>query len=1237
MADAHVLARLATLAHTGLPDHALLDRFAADRDECAFAALVERHGAVVLDVARAVLHHAQDAEDVFQASFLVLARNAGTIRTRTSVGCWLHGVARRLALRALRARVRRSRHEAVPRGAASVPGDDLTWGEVRVLIHDELARLPDALRAPVLLCHLEGLTLDEAAARLELSRSTLRRHLDRARAVLRQRLARRGLAAAAITFPTSISNAVPPRTVLETARSAVRFAAGFAEPTRAVELANGALSAMTAMRLKLSVLLVATLCTVGFVVAGTQMGADPQKAELPSAPAPVAVPEEKPSTKSLTDEEKLQGTWIVTNDDSPLLGEKWTFKNGQFERAGENNAAEPGTEIKTHYKLDPKQDPKTIDFQMVASDGPLLRSMVKGIYVFEGNELRVCFALQSEDRPKSFSKALGRTLVLKREAPAKAETDDEKLQGAWTGTGTDLPFEADTKWTFQHGRLERSWEKKAPKPEDQVNTWYKLDPKQNPKTIDLTDQMGTDGPLLFVSKGIYSLEGDELRICLPLRGEERPKSFSKDPGRTLVLRREPPAKATYLDQREGKPPMRTVYVSLELTNPRNEPVWLLTRYRGDEPLAESGKFYATEGIPQAFLGDSYRGTKNGGMGEAVRVSLIGGFHAFYLAPEATVRFDRYPIECWKEVDQIEVWEVSAARVNGRTALDEWLPYQTKSDGNVRVPASAPATNLDWDARTAKSRTDYPKGRIEFVRAEPIRKWLLPIKKPIALAPKTPLEELQGTWDPVSFELGGERKTGEKLKTALGPLEITNDTFRQSFGDTIHLSRLRVYGNTSPRSFDLLDRKELEGTNREKNEQRERNEQYATLGIYDLTGDTLTVAVAGSGEVRPTGFKTATNSPFWVCTYTRRPQKTPPEFVSAEVVLHLGGDGLKGQPGDAMKKVITDKATLAKFVACFPELGSKKKSTTHWEWKAAVTFQFTNNKGESIRVFSNWTEWNEGEGDWPVKSNLIKLTGELFEQPILIDQGTIAGEWEFVKAEMGSQKQDYLPFVLSATHTTLKLLDRDGKFAKNNEWGVSYTIDPSKTPKEIDLVFKPSTKDARTARGIYAIKDGALTICFDGGGGQSRPTDFNALRGHDGALWVLKRKGIGPALTPAPASAVNELEPLRKKLRSGTPEEKQRALTTIHDLQAIKLIPDVIEAIADPNALPREGDTGWGFVGHQAATVMCELSRVLDGTDRRGRRDYTFHDDQYQGGEKLKELGRLEEVRKNWSRWHIDRK
>ncbi|HJZ58573.1 MAG TPA: sigma-70 family RNA polymerase sigma factor [Gemmataceae bacterium] len=280
-------------AYGGPPDRLLLDRFAADRDEAAFAALVERHGAVVLDAARAVLRHEQDAEDVFQAAFLVLARKAETIRKRDALGCWLHGVTRRIALRALRARARRARHETVPRPQPA-SGDDLTWAEVRALIHDELARLPEALRAAVLLCHLEGLTLDEAGARLGLARGTLRGRLDRAREVLRRRLARRGLGLAALACPASVARAVPPLTVLATARAAAQFATGVGEPTRAAALANGVMS-MTTTYLKLCLMLAVILAVVGLGVAGTRTtqappaaAPAPRDAGQPAQPAPIA-------------------------------------------------------------------------------------------------------------------------------------------------------------------------------------------------------------------------------------------------------------------------------------------------------------------------------------------------------------------------------------------------------------------------------------------------------------------------------------------------------------------------------------------------------------------------------------------------------------------------------------------------------------------------------------------------------------------------------------------------------------------------------------------------------------------------------------------------------------------------------------------------------------------------------------------------------------------------------------
>ena len=134
-----------------------------------------------------------DVEDAFQATFLVLVRRGHTIRGQASLGSWLHGVARRTALK-LRTQSdrRRRREEKVARPDQAGISDDTTWGELRGILDEELERLPETCRAPLVLCFLEGRTQDEAASQLHVSKSTLRRHLERGRELLGRRLARRG-------------------------------------------------------------------------------------------------------------------------------------------------------------------------------------------------------------------------------------------------------------------------------------------------------------------------------------------------------------------------------------------------------------------------------------------------------------------------------------------------------------------------------------------------------------------------------------------------------------------------------------------------------------------------------------------------------------------------------------------------------------------------------------------------------------------------------------------------------------------------------------------------------------------------------------------------------------------------------------------------------------------------------------------------------------------------------------
>jgi RNA polymerase sigma factor (sigma-70 family) len=179
-------------------DVELLRRFLGDSDEAAFTALVQRHGSMVWQVCISALDQREDAEDVFQATFLVLARKAGSVRKQESLASWLHGVALNLArkVRGRNLRRRTSADEALNRVAAQSarPMDDLTWRELRQVLHEELGRLPEKNRLPILLCHLEGRTQDEAAQALGWSRGRLRGRLLRGRELLRRRLAQRGLA-----------------------------------------------------------------------------------------------------------------------------------------------------------------------------------------------------------------------------------------------------------------------------------------------------------------------------------------------------------------------------------------------------------------------------------------------------------------------------------------------------------------------------------------------------------------------------------------------------------------------------------------------------------------------------------------------------------------------------------------------------------------------------------------------------------------------------------------------------------------------------------------------------------------------------------------------------------------------------------------------------------------------------------------------------------------------------------
>src|SRR5687768_991240 len=167
-------------------DRQLLQTFARTGDESAFALVVRRHGGLVLGVCRRLLGSLDDAEDAFQATFLVLARKAGEVAWQDCVRNWLHGVAYRVARKARAARQRRAHKERQAAPAAS--SLDAAWTEVSAVLDEELTSLPPRYRAPILLCCLEGKSREEAARELGWSEGSVKGRLERGRELLRRRL-----------------------------------------------------------------------------------------------------------------------------------------------------------------------------------------------------------------------------------------------------------------------------------------------------------------------------------------------------------------------------------------------------------------------------------------------------------------------------------------------------------------------------------------------------------------------------------------------------------------------------------------------------------------------------------------------------------------------------------------------------------------------------------------------------------------------------------------------------------------------------------------------------------------------------------------------------------------------------------------------------------------------------------------------------------------------------------------
>jgi RNA polymerase sigma factor (sigma-70 family) len=272
-----------------LTDRDLLHLFASLGDEAAFEALVRRHGPMVLRVCRSVLGNTPDAEDTFQAAFLVLARKAGALAWQTSAAGWLQEVAFRLAKKARTTALRRHGHEekAPARPGPVSPLDQITLREGQALLDEELARLSARYRLPLVLCYLEGTTQEEAARLCGWSLNTFKRRLQRARELLQARLVRRGLDLGVVLSGTLLAQADAPAALVQgTAVAAYLFRVGeTVGGERAAALAEAALKALSLKRLKTVAALV-----LAVVVLATGVGLGAYRAFSRLAPAPLRPP-----------------------------------------------------------------------------------------------------------------------------------------------------------------------------------------------------------------------------------------------------------------------------------------------------------------------------------------------------------------------------------------------------------------------------------------------------------------------------------------------------------------------------------------------------------------------------------------------------------------------------------------------------------------------------------------------------------------------------------------------------------------------------------------------------------------------------------------------------------------------------------------------------------------------------------------------------------------------------------
>jgi len=541
-----------------LPDGVLLARYASrgDSSEAAFAALVARHGALVMRACRSILGNQCDAEDAFQATFLILVRRCRALWVGDSLGVWLHRVASRVALRARALAARRKQREADAATTRTEFHEARNSDDIGPILHAEIERLPARYRSAVVLCDLEGRTQEQAARQLGCPVGTIKSRLSRARERLKERLLRRGIAPAAAGLGALNADrsafAIPPDLALATARFATIHAPDLGAVAPSVlSLVQSEVRAMmlhSFVARSLPILMFAAAATGAIVMAADRPIPRPAEIDVRAALA-APVPPVKPIKKEL---QPFQGFWKMELCDSAAEGfgapqmeaEKWrwTVKDDEIVWGRQ------GEEWKLQLRVDPDKAPKEIDLTYL--DGPHKGSKCLGMYEWggiDGKSLLISIQDPGADvpRPKAIEmRGNGRTslIFLRRIEPVDPKVELAAFQKPWSvdNVMTDAwPKPAgkgdERRWTIKGNEI--AWTGLDGK---EVRASFALDPNAVPPRVDLkfltAPHEGETCP------GVYEWKGKdrkELWLCLADPGSmtARPKdiSFATNAGRTWIF------------------------------------------------------------------------------------------------------------------------------------------------------------------------------------------------------------------------------------------------------------------------------------------------------------------------------------------------------------------------------------------------------------------------------------------------------------------------------------------------------------------------------------------------------------------------------------------------------------------------------------------------------------------------------------------------------------------------------